>query len=73
MLAGALVAALPWLLIALLAGNPDNASLGGVVTVVDGVRTPAGWAEVAKILVAIAALGALGGVVFRVVAYGWRR
>ncbi|TRW15199.1 hypothetical protein [Glacieibacterium frigidum] len=72
MLAGAIVAALPWVLLALLAGNPDNASQGGVVTVVDGTRTLGGWIALLRSVGLIAALGALGGVVFRVVVHGRR-
>ena len=61
--AGSLVAALPWLL-ALTLVTGDEESVGNVVMVHNHVRTLAGWMEVLKMVGGIAALGAIAGLTF---------
>ena len=75
--AGAVIAALPWFALSLLSG-PDQASIDGRATVIDGSRTAYGWLTQATFLGGIALFGALGGAVFWLVAAagrpaGWGR
>lgn len=62
-LAAAGVSAFPWLLVSVLFA-PDEASVGGVVTVRHHMLTLAGWFEEAKFIGGIAGLGAVAGFVF---------
>lgn len=62
-LAGAAVSAAPWLVLTLLA-RPDEAWMGGRVTVHHGFYTLAGWIEVIRFLALIAGLGAASALVF---------
>ena len=62
-LAGSLIAALPWFL-ALTLVTGDEASVGNVVMAHNHVRTPAGWMEVLKMVGGIAALGGIAGLIF---------
>jgi hypothetical protein len=62
-LAGAGVAALPWLAFSFLA-TPDEASTDGVVTAHHHLLTVAGWLELLPFVGGIALLGAVAGVVF---------
>lgn len=72
LISGAAVAALPWLLLVLLGPNPENASQGGIATVIDKTRTWYGWLKSAEFLVSTAVMGAFGGFVFWLVAVaGW--
>lgn len=66
-IAGAAVAAAPWLLLTVL-GAPEQASLNGYVTAVDGRRTAWGWLMEARFIAEIGSMGAIGGVVFWIVA-----
>jgi hypothetical protein len=66
-LAGAIIAALPWLLLGL---NPsaDQASVGGRATVINGDYTAFGWQQFAQSILVIAAGGAAGGAIFWLIA-----
>jgi hypothetical protein len=61
--AGALIAAAPVLLLTL-GANPDEASSGGVATVIEGRRTLAGWLQVAMGAAFSGGIGAVAGGVF---------
>jgi len=60
---GGIVGVLPFGCLALLS-LPDQASTDGTPTVINGVRTMAGWLEFFQLLGELAALGALGGLTF---------
>jgi hypothetical protein len=64
---GALISALPWLVLLVLS-TPGSAVDGAHVTVEHGVRTLWGWAELSKFLGMAALFGAVGGLVFWLVA-----
>lgn len=66
---GALVAALPFGLLALLS-PADQASIGGRATIIDGHRTWFGYLEVLKMIGMLAGFGALGGAAFGLVLMG---
>ncbi len=61
--AGAAVAALPWLVLGLIA-TPDEASTGDVVTIHNHLRTFAGWLEFLQFVGGIAILGVFAGIIF---------
>jgi hypothetical protein len=63
MLAGALVASLPWLIIGVLATN-DYSIDDGHVTAIDGVKTIWGWIDLAIGVGQIAIAGLFAGLVF---------
>jgi hypothetical protein len=63
-LAGATVAAAPWALILMLLPQSGSSWAGRTATMINGIRTPAGWLELGGLIASIAALGALAGVVF---------
>jgi hypothetical protein len=63
-LAGAFVAAMPWLLIILLGPQADQASIGNKATVIDGSRTFYGWVSDLQFVGQIAVFGALAGLLF---------
>lgn len=67
-LAGGVIAAAPWLLLVLFAPQPEQARIGAHVTVLDGSVTLWGWIERAAMIGQIFGLGAIGGVVFWMVA-----
>ena len=67
-LAGSAVAALPWALLALVGPNPSEASINGRATVLDGRTTAYGWLQNAEFVLTIGLFGAIGGLVFWVVA-----
>ena len=72
-LAGAFVAALPWLLIVLFAPEADQASIGGKATVIDGSRTFHGWVSDLQLVGQIGLFGAIAGLLFwAIVAVGHR-
>jgi len=60
---GAVVAALPWLVLALLS-RPDNASIGGRSTVINGSLTAYGWLMNFYYVGQIALLGTIAGALF---------
>ena len=60
---GAVVAALPWLVLALIS-RPDNASIDGRSTVIDGSLTAYGWLMNFYYVGQIALLGAIAGALF---------
>jgi hypothetical protein len=66
---GFMVATLPFAFIHLLMGGAGNvtASTNGVPTIVQGVRTLAGWLEFGELALILGALGALAGETFWVV------
>ena len=66
-LAGAGVAALPWLILSMIS-QPDSASTNGRATVIDGSLTTYGWLEILTFVGQIAAFGAAGGALFWVIA-----
>lgn len=66
-LAGAAVAALPWLVLSTLS-LPDSASIGGRATVIDGSLTIYGWFTNLTFVGKIALLGAAGGALFWLIA-----
>jgi hypothetical protein len=71
-LTGAVVAALPWLILSSLS-TPDSASIGGRATVLHGSLTPYGWLTSLTSIGQIALFGAGGGMLFWfVAAAGWR-
>ncbi|WP_375290983.1 hypothetical protein [Qipengyuania sp.] len=65
---GALVAATPWLLFALLPPSADQASIGGRATVVNGATTAYGYLIALQFAGIIALSGALAGLLFWVIA-----
>ena len=71
MLAGGIIAALPWVALALLPPAASYAEVGPCVSVIDGKRTWCELVESAKFAAIVFALGALGGVVFWLCA-AWR-
>lgn len=72
-LAGALVAALPWMVLTLLPTSADQETIGDRPTVIDGITTAYGWLVRAETIAQIAAFGLIGGLVFWVVAVlGWQ-
>jgi hypothetical protein len=66
-LAGAGVAAAPWVALSLFHGSGDT-SLGGHDLIVDGYRTVWGWIEFCKLMLKTTAFGAFGGLIFWLVA-----
>ena len=71
MLAGGIVAALPWVALALLPPAASYAEIGQCVSVMDGKHTWCGLWESARFASMVFALGALGGLVFWLCAI-WR-
>lgn len=63
-LAGAFVAAIPWLLVVLLGPQADQASIGNKTTVIEGSRTFYGWMSDLQLVGQIAMFGALAGLLF---------
>lgn len=61
---GGFAVALPVVLLAPLAGEPDFASAGGIDTVVDGTRTTYGWLRLIFAATIAGVLGAAGGLAF---------
>lgn len=57
------VGALPIALLALVPAA-DQASSGGIATIINGSRTPAGWLEYLLLVVGAGGLGAIGGLAF---------
>ena len=68
---GAVVASLPWLLLGLIS-NPNYAYSNGHVTHQNGAKTWWGWVELFVFVGEIAALGAVAGVVFWIIAAAGR-
>ena len=66
-LAGALVAALPWFFVGLLAG-PDQAWTDDHATILNGHYTLYGWLEFGWFLLMTASAGAVGGAIFWMIA-----
>ncbi len=65
---GAAVATFPWAVIFLLLGSPDQASIGGQPTVIDGRRTVFGWYMDLTYIAKIAASGFAAGACFWLIA-----
>jgi hypothetical protein len=73
-LAGAFVAALPWLVIVPLGPSADQASIGGQATVIDGRYTAYGLLSGLQFVGIIAIAGATAGFAFwAVAAANWKR
>lgn len=71
-LTGAVVAALPWLILSLLSPL-DSASIGGRATILHGSLTPYGWLTNLTSIGQIALFGAAGGMLFWLIAAaGWK-
>ncbi len=66
-LTGAVVAAAPWAFLSM-ASTPDEASIGGRATVINGSKTAFGWLTEAQFIGRIALLGALAGALFWAIA-----
>jgi Holliday junction DNA helicase RuvA len=66
-LTGAVVAVLPWALLSLLS-TPDQASVNGRATVIDGSNTAFGWLMIGQLLGQIALAGAVAGALFWAIA-----
>lgn len=66
-LVGAVVATLPWMFLVLVS-PPDQASIGGRATVINGTYTAFGWLMNAQTLGPIAVAGALSGALFWAIA-----
>jgi hypothetical protein len=72
-LAGAVVASLPWLLLAVVLPGADYSYDGGHVTVEHGQKTLWGWLDLATATGSLALVGAFAGFVFWVIAAaGWK-
>ena len=71
-LTGAVVAALPWLVLSTFS-LPDSASINGRATVVNGSLTAYGWLTNLTFVGLIALFGAAGGVLFWLIAAASRR
>lgn len=71
-LAGAAVAALPWLVLSLL-DRPETASIDGKATIAEGSYTAYGWITNLAFMGQIALLGAAGGLLFWLIATAGRR
>jgi len=67
-LAGACVAAAPWLIFALLPSSADQASIGGRATVVNGTTTAYGYLVAMQFVGIIALCGAIAGFLFWLIA-----
>jgi hypothetical protein len=61
---GAVIAALPLLLLSLLAPLPDSASVNGISTVISGRRTAEWYVQLAQAVAICSAFGAFGGGAF---------
>ena len=66
-LTGAVVAALPWFILSVLS-QPDSASIDGRATVTNGSLTAYGWLTNLTFIGQIALLGAVGGLLFWLIA-----
>ena len=71
--AGALVAALPWIILSLIPSGAGSASIGGRETIADGHLTGYGWLAQAWVVVQIAIAGWLAGVIFWAIAAAGHR
>ena len=63
-LVGAVVAAMPWLLLALLLPSGDNATINGHSARIDGRTTLWGWFVLGRFIAMVAGAGTVGGAVF---------
>jgi hypothetical protein len=70
-LTGAGVAALPWFILSVLS-HPGSASIGGRATVIDGSLTAYGWLTNLIFVGQIAIFGAVGGLLFWLIAVAGR-
>ncbi len=70
--AGAVIAAGPWFLLSLLGPAADEASIGERATVINGTRTAYGWLVEFQYIGEIAVFGAIGGLLFWLIATGGR-
>lgn len=71
-LAGAIVAAAPWLIFAFLPSAANQASIGGRATVVDGATTAYGYLVALQFVGIIALCGAVAGFMFWLIAVARR-
>ncbi|WP_300579222.1 hypothetical protein [Phenylobacterium sp.] len=69
-LMGGLVAAAPWILLAIFGPAPDFASSGSRVTVENGSATLWGWIGTFRLVSGVFVLGLIGGLTFWLVALG---
>ena len=67
-LAGAVIAALPWIVVTLLPQAADEASIGGQQTIADGHLTAYGWLMQGQLVGMIALFGLAGGIIFWTIA-----
>ena len=65
---GFLIAALPWVLLALFGSGAEHASINNRATVINGQTTAYGWLRYAESIGTVGVFGALGGLVFWAVA-----
>ncbi|MDZ4308827.1 hypothetical protein [Allopontixanthobacter sp.] len=72
-LAGALVAAAPWMIFAFLPPSADQASIGGRATVVNGTTTAYGHLVALQFVGIIALCGAVAGFLFWLIAAARRK
>ena len=72
-IAGAVIAALPWALLFMAGSGAAEASLNGHATVVNGHTTAYGWFQNLKFILSIGVFGAVGGFVFWAVAAAGHR
>jgi hypothetical protein len=70
---GSVIAALPWALVVLAGTNAWQASIDGRATVINGHTTGYGWLLNAEFVLTIGVFGAVGGLVFWVVAAAGHR
>ncbi|MET0588740.1 MAG: hypothetical protein ABWZ75_09475 [Novosphingobium sp.] len=67
-IAGAAIAGLPWLFLTMILPSPDQASIGGKATVVDGSMTAYGWQLQLQFTGTIAIYGIAAGILFWAIA-----
>ncbi|WP_254621044.1 hypothetical protein [Sphingomonas sp. CL5.1] len=66
--AGAVVAALPWLFLVLVTSGASSASIGGQATIIDGHYAAYGWLESTYFIAQIALVGWTAGFLFWAIA-----
>jgi hypothetical protein len=67
-IAGGAMAGLPWLFLTMFVAEPDEASINGKATVIDGTKTAYGWLVDLQFIGTIALYGVAAGVLFWAIA-----